>query len=141
MGRERSGVRTGLMLITIGLIFLADRQGFGAFGRLWPLILIVAGLSKMLFPSDPTVLRAGPFGDRRVCRESRFSGIGVVLVGVIFLLHQNDVLRLDQSWPLFIVAAGLGIIFSGIFRHSDNELPPTDSQQNNNSTFGQGGSR
>jgi hypothetical protein len=138
MGRERNGISTGVMLITIGVIFLADRQGFGGFGHLWPLILIVAGLSRMLFPSDRTALRTGPFGDRRLCRESRFNGIGIILVGVIFLLHQNNVLRLEQSWPLFIVAAGIGIIFSGIFRQHD-EPPATSTDQSSNSTFGRGG--
>jgi hypothetical protein len=103
MGRERSNIGTGIVLITLGLIFLADRQGYAHFGQWWPLLMIVGGLSTMVFSQ-------GEGADRRECR-SRFSGLWLVFVGVLFLLHQNDVLRIGQSWPLFIVAAGVGIMF------------------------------
>jgi hypothetical protein len=33
------------------------------------------------------------------------------MVGVIFLLDQNGVFRIQDSWPLFVVAAGLAMIF------------------------------
>lgn len=115
MGRERNGIGTGLMLITIGLIFLADRNGYGGFGNFWPLILIVMGASKLLFPGDRSI-RAGVVAGRRGCsRETRYSGLWLILVGGIFLLHQNHIISIRESWPLFIVAGGVGIIFSGIF--------------------------
>lgn len=132
MGRERNGIGTGLLLITVGIIFFIDRQSYGgwSFGSLWPLLLIVAGTSKMFFRDDS--VQVGVVAGRRGCRrENRFSGVWLIMVGVIFLLHQNHIARINQTWPLFIVAGGLGIIFSGIF-HSK----PTDSD---NSTIGQGG--
>jgi len=132
MSRERNGIGTGLILITLGVIFLIDRQSFDgwSFGNLWPLLLIVAGASKMLFRDDS--VQIGVVAGRRNCRrENRFSGLWLVMVGVIFLLHQNHIARINQTWPLFIVAAGLGIIFSGIFR-----TRPADPD---NSTIGQGG--
>ena len=122
MGRERSGIGSGILLITIGLIFLADRQGYGGFGRLWPLLLIVMGASKMLFRDD--TVRVGVVAGRRGCRrESRWGGLWLILVGVIFLLNQNHIYSIHETWPLFIVAAGLGIIFSGIF---DRRIPDTN---------------
>lgn len=132
MSRERNGIGTGLLLITIGLIFFADRQGYGGgMGALWPLILIVIGGSKILFPRDRSVMRAGVVVGRRNCQEHRLSGLWLILVGGIFLLHQNHILSIHQSWPLFIVAAGLGIVFSGVFKSR-----PVDG---GDPTIGQGG--
>jgi hypothetical protein len=132
MSRERNGIGTGLILITLGVIFLIDRQSYAwNFGNLWPLLLIVAGSSKMLFRDDS--VQMGVVAGRRNCRrENRFSGLWLVMVGVIFLLHQNHIARINQTWPLFIVAAGLGVIFSGIFRTKS-------ADSDNNPTIGQGG--
>lgn len=115
MGRERNSIGTGILLITVGLIFLADRQGYGGFGNFWPLILIVMGASKFFFKNhDDTDTRG-----RRACRESRYSGVWLIVVGVIFLLHQNHIWSIRDTWPLFIVAGGLGIVFSGILNRRD----------------------
>ena len=115
MSNGRNGIGTGVLLITIGLIFFAERQGYGSFQNLWPLILIISGVAKILFPRDRTV-QAGVVIGRRNCQESRYSGTWLILVGGIFLMNQNHILSLRQSWPLFIVAAGVGILFSGMFR-------------------------
>ena len=130
MSRDRNGIGTGVLLITIGLIFLAERQGFGHFRNLWPLILIISGLAKMLIPRDRS-LQAGVVMGRRNCQEHRYSGLWLVVVGGIFFMHENGILSIHQSWPLFIVAGGLGVVFSGIFR-----TRPVDS---GDSTIGQGG--
>lgn len=46
---RRGGLVGPAVLITIGAIFLADRWWPGmSFGRLWPLILIVIGLVRLL---------------------------------------------------------------------------------------------
>jgi len=46
---RRRGLVGPVTLITIGVIFLADRFWPGmSFGRLWPLILIVIGLVRLL---------------------------------------------------------------------------------------------
>ena len=90
----------GLIVIAIGLIFLAVNYGVMPahdIGRLWPVILIVIGAWQLLFPDA----------------EGRLSGLPLLLVGGIFLAHNYDVMRLKQSWPLFIVAAGLSILVSG----------------------------
>jgi Domain of unknown function (DUF5668) len=87
----------GLILIVVGLIFLAGNFDWGLdinFGRLWPLILVVLGLAKVAFPEG----------------ESRLSGMPLLLVGALFLAHNYDVVRIQQSWPVFIVAAGISIL-------------------------------
>ena len=87
----------GLILIVVGLIFLAGNFDWGLdinFGRMWPVVLVVLGLAKVVFPEG----------------ESRLSGMPLLLVGALFLAHNYDVVRIQQSWPVFIVAAGLGIL-------------------------------
>jgi hypothetical protein len=88
----------GLVLIALGGLFLADRVFWlpvDAFSRYWPVILILLG--------------SGHF----FSRERRGGMPWLLVVGVIMLLHTTDVLRLNDSWPLFIVAAGLGSIWRG----------------------------
>jgi len=109
MREGRSGIASGVIMITVGLAFLADRQGILAFDRLWPAILIVAGVTKLSFPTDP-----GPLGRRR----KPFSGVWLILVGAILLANQNDWMPIQQSWPLFIIAGGLLLIFGGLNRRS-----------------------
>ena len=101
-GRDRdrhSGLVGGLVLITIGAIFLVDQMGWAPgfrFHHLWPLILIVIGLANLF-----------------TGRRRGWGGGWLVLVGTMFLLHENRVLVLGRTWPLFIVAAGLGLMFGG----------------------------
>jgi hypothetical protein len=38
-------------------------------------------------------------------------GYWLLFLGGVFLLHTYRVLTLEQSWPLFIVMAGLSVIF------------------------------
>jgi hypothetical protein len=97
---RKNDIVGGVIVMLVGLVFLAGNYDFGLFGvevdfgRLWPLILIVLGVAKMAFPEG----------------ESRLGGLPLVFVGGIFLAHNYDVMRIHQSWPLFIVAAGIGIL-------------------------------
>jgi len=119
MRDERSGIGTGILLITIGLLFMADRQGYMGFNQMWPVILIVLGGVRLLFPGDSVVgAMAGRGGTVRRYRRRRGGGIWMILVGVLFLLNQNHWMSIHQSWPLFIVAGGLIIIFGGLGRRS-----------------------
>lgn len=116
-GRRSSQMTTGILLIVLGLLFFADRQGWSwgwslSFARLWPVLLIVLGISKVIVPIEDTITDAltGQPGVK-VRRYRLGSGFWLVAVGVLMLLHVNHVLRLDQSWPLFIVFGGLSIMF------------------------------
>lgn len=98
---KRSDAVGGVILIAIGVIFLAGNLTdvpAWTLGRLWPVILLVIGGSKMLFPGEG---------------ESWTSGVSLVGVGAIFLAHNYDVLSLRDSWPLFIVMAGVSILLGG----------------------------
>lgn len=96
---KKKDIGGGLIVIAIGLILLAvnyELMPAHDIGRLWPVALIVLGASQMLFPDA----------------EGRLGGLPLLFVGGIFLAHNYDVMRLKQSWPLFIVAAGLSILVS-----------------------------
>ena len=97
--KQSSQMMTGVLMIAIGLIFLADRLTIFphmSLGRLWPLILIALGVGKL----------ASGDGDGR-----RTGGVWLIFLGGLFLLHTFHVLTLATTWPLFIVAGGLSILF------------------------------
>ena len=99
--KQQSQVTLGVVLIVIGLVFLAQQLQLAVglnIGRLWPLVLIVIGVSKLGTPDA-----AGRRGRQ---------GHMLVMVGAIFLLHTFHILRLGDSWPLFIVAGGITMLFS-----------------------------
>jgi cell wall-active antibiotic response 4TMS protein YvqF len=105
MSRERAA--WGVILIVIGVIFLGERLNWGFgwnMGRLWPLILIALGAVQLMS-----------------CRIA--GAVWLLFLGGLFLLHQNHILRLDQSWPLFIVAAGLGMLFNRSNRRRQPSVP------------------
>jgi hypothetical protein len=94
--KQASQITWGLVVVFIGLVMLAGQLDFGwNFGRLWPVIFLFIGVGKFLTP-DP---------------ESRGSGLWFLFLGGLFLLHTFRVFTLSHSWPLFIVVAGLAMIF------------------------------
>lgn len=131
MREDRSSIGTGIILITVGLLFMADRQGFLRFHQLWPLILIVIGVTMIAFPRDPMHISSGmrdddgrwaARADRR--QRGRMSGaLWMILAGVLLLANQNHWLSLEQSWPLFIVAGGLSLVFGSLSRRP---VPPSN---------------
>lgn len=128
MRTDRSGIGTGVILITLGLLFMADRQGIASFTRLWPLILIVSGVASMAFPKDCEVgVIAGRRGASRRRRGRVSGGIWMVFVGVLLLANQNHWLEFRDSWPLFIVAGGLALIVGSIRRNDPDPAPDSNS--------------
>lgn len=99
--RQGSELAFGIVLITLGLIFLAQRQQVMPeidinIGRLWPLFVIILGLGRWFTPRRP---------------GTHWNGLSMVLVGVLFLLNNYHIFRLHESWPLFIVIGGLSLAF------------------------------
>ena len=59
-------------------------------------------------------------------KDGRGSGWWLVFVGVILSLHKFDILRLRDSWPLFIVGAGLSVLLNAAScRTNRNERKPS----------------
>lgn len=115
MGRDDKGgsIVAGAVLIVLGLIFLGGRfdMPFGwSMGRLWPLILITLGIVAVAMPGE---------------HGKRSSGLWLLFVGGIFLLNNYEILSIRDSWPLFIVAAGVSILTKAL-RPARNQPPPSE---------------
>jgi hypothetical protein len=94
-GENLGRLFTGLVIVLLGAIFLADNLGVvdvGSIGRFWPAILILLGIGSIARPGH------------------RGGGAWLLFLGALFLLHTFGYFRLRESWPLFIVAAGIGMI-------------------------------
>ena len=94
----------GLLILALGVALLLDRAGvIDAFGRssFWPFAIICVGLVKLA--SRPE------HGPRQ--------GGWLVFVGVWLLLNDMRVLRFRDSWPLFLVAIGISIVWNSIVPH------------------------
>lgn len=90
----------GLLLVTLGVLFLFDRLFWMDLGeglRLWPLWLMAFGAIRILFPAM----------GRHGRRATRLAGFWPLLIGGIFLMDTLRVMDLHQSWPLFIVGIGV----------------------------------
>ena len=96
-------VTIGLVIVALGIALLLDRAGvIDAFGRsnFWPFVIICIGLVK---------LANRPENGRR-------EGGWWVFIGVWLLLNELRVLRFGDSWPLFLVAIGVSIVWKQIVR-------------------------
>jgi hypothetical protein len=91
----------GLMIIGVGIVLALGRFGIveaGGVWRLWPLLLIVLGLGKLFTPR--------PDGTRH--------GGTQVLIGVWLLLNELRIWPASESWPLFLVAFGISIVWNAM---------------------------
>jgi len=99
-------ITTGLILITIGLVFLfsqLDLISVHAVWRYWPLALIAVGLSRLM--------AGGGW-------ECGLNGVTEVLMGVAFLaitFHWWGI-GWREGWPLILVSVGLGTMTRALAR-------------------------
>jgi hypothetical protein len=95
------GLLIGLTLMALGIGLLLDRTGVIAglgWRVFWPSVLIVLALVKLAFPRH----------------DGRRDGAWMLFIGLLLLLNQLDVLRFQESWPLFIAAVGVSIVWKEI---------------------------
>jgi hypothetical protein len=113
---QGSQVIAGVLLITLGLIFLGQRLELVSgldISRLWPLILLVIGAGKFFGP--------------RAEGQPR-SGMWLMFLGALFLAHTSRLMTIDRSWPLFIVAGGVSILLGS--RNRDGDAKPATAPAN-----------
>ena len=96
-----------ILLIAIGLIFLGNNlglipgDGWQLIWRLWPILLIIAGLNEI------------------IRREGIAWPILLIGAGVFFLLNNFGPkvwiswTQIIQLWPILLIAAGIDIVFKG----------------------------
>lgn len=98
--RRLRPVLPGLLVITLGIVFLLDNLDFiesGRMLRLWPAILIVAGVKHLWEARD---------------RGTAFSGAILAGAGGLLLLDSLYVIDFDlwDLWPLILVAVGFRML-------------------------------
>ena len=102
---SREGAVIGAIIMLLGIVLLLDQAGIIRWNGLWsfwPFALIIGGLVKLTRRQD---------GHRE--------GGWLVFIGAWFLLNEMHVLRYGESWPLFLVAVGISIIWKAVVRPSN----------------------
>jgi hypothetical protein len=105
---DRGHVAIGAAIVLVGLAFLADQADWWHFDvswRLWPVILLVMGAARMVWPQS---------GKRH--RRSRRGGVWLVMIGAWGLISEFHLfgLHYGTSWPLLIVAAGINMVWRAL---------------------------
>jgi hypothetical protein len=101
------GLFWGLLLITLGILFLAEKQGWVPSATWWQYLLIGIGGCFIL---DGLVNLAIVQPHHEIA--SKFiPGIILVCIGLAF------VFGFDRWWPLALIAAGVIILLSVFIRH------------------------
>ncbi len=93
----------GVIVMVVGLMLTLDNFGIldsRRFWQLWPLILIALGLTKLSHWA-----RAG----------GRPEGIGLLAIGLAFLLINFHVLHFRQLFPLFLLGMGALIVARAVW--------------------------
>ncbi len=99
--RAESGINPAVLnggaLIVVGILLLLDQMGILTFD-FWALVFIVGGLLKLLQSCSST---------------GRLWGSLLITAGVVVELNAIGklALRLDRIWPVFVIAAGLVLIW------------------------------
>ena len=92
----------GTVLIVLGSVFLLDRLHIVApwvFALWFPLFLVIFGLSRIVWPSRP---------------GKQIADVWIALFGGVLLLDQLDILKARESWPVFVIMAGLIMTFRAV---------------------------
>ena len=94
----------GLLLIFVGVVFTLDQMVLlhaGDVLQFWPLILIAAGASKLLWPGSST---------------SRVTGVIMILIGAWLQFEILDIIYYSfwDYWPLLLVLIGARIAWRGV---------------------------
>lgn len=92
----------GAVIMTAGLIFLMDRMDIIAPATValyWPGLLVVFGMTRIMWPSRP---------------GAEVGGTWIALAGGLLMLDQLDVMKLRESWPVFLIVGGLVLMFRAL---------------------------
>jgi predicted membrane protein len=104
----------GFAVMAIGLLLTLDNLGIldsRDVWRYWPVLLIVGG-----------ILRAAESQRER----RRPEGVGMLILGVLFLLHNLRLLHFRQLWPLGLLLIGASMVWKS-FKGRTTDRPPTPS--------------
>ena len=112
----------GFAVMAIGLLLTLDNLGIVEsrnFWRFWPVLLIVGG-----------ALRA--VESQRERRKPE--GVGMLVLGVLFLLHNLGLLHFRQLWPIFLLLLGASMVWKA-FKGRESDRPETAEASSHLSAF------
>ena len=107
-------------------------------GRLWPVDVILSGLC---------LVATGLFKNHRLRTRYLFPGVGLCLMGTVFLLFSADIVKVSfysvfrRWWPLLLVVLGLAlVVLFACQQRADIPFPyePEDSSDSDISVSGDG---
>lgn len=104
-------VAGGVILIAIGILFLAETIGIADFGDLielyWPMILVLIGIPKLL------------------SRETVGSGLWLIAIGVWLQISHLGLFGLgwSNSWPVLLILIGAGMVIRAIWEAAFPRTP------------------
>jgi uncharacterized integral membrane protein len=103
----------GLILIAVGVLFLADTLELANFRHLvrdyWPAAIVLFGITKLF------------------ARESRGGGLTMIAVGSWLQIANLELFGFDwSSWPLLLIMMGVAIILHAIM---DAASPRRDQRE------------
>jgi len=104
---ERHEVLTGYLafgvtIMAVGLLLLLNRLDLIRPHELmfyWPTLLVVFGLTRIVWPPRP---------------GSEVAGMWIALVGGMLMLDRTGVAPIEESWPVFLIVAGLTVVFKAV---------------------------
>jgi Domain of unknown function (DUF5668) len=99
--RNLVGTLIGVTIMLFGIGLFLDQTGVidvAGYLTLWPVVLITIGLVKLSHRRD----------------DGRREGGWWVVAGAWMLLNHMRVLRLRESWPLFLVAIGISMVWKEV---------------------------
>jgi hypothetical protein len=109
--RRSGGIGAGMVLIAIGLVFLAGQMIPGlAWWNMWPLIVVLVGVIQMFTPSH-----RDEWGPERI-----LDGLGTVVVGCVLLGNTLGIISWGvwwtfiTLWPVLIIALGISVLGRGL---------------------------
>src|SRR5688572_17768792 len=106
------GVLIGLFIIGLGVVLFFDQTGLLGWRpswSLWPFLIIGAGLARFSTPK--------PDGSRE--------GGWLMFIGAWLLLNETTALRVHDTWPLLLVAAGVHTMRKAIVRRTPSNVSQT----------------
>ena len=97
-----SRLMIGAAIMALGVVSLLVRLDLlwpRVFALYFPLILIVFGMIRIIWPARP---------------GRQIGGMWIAMAGGLLLFDQLDVMKLKESWPVVVIMAGLTLVFKAL---------------------------
>lgn len=132
-GRHSRGgsLVVGIVLIALGAIFLLEHQGLipsDLVYHLWPLILVILGVTKMVGRHEVNA------------SKERIWGSMLLLFGCVLLLGElgHPQFQFHRIWPFLLIVLGIYVLWATIAERREGTAVSTDAQLDSVNIFGGG---